>query len=298
MTDNFKSTMKNLILVLLIITIAVGCGQKKVAVENASKNITVSILPQKTFVEKIAGTDFKVNVLIPPGTSPAAYSLLPSQMAEIAQSAIWFSMGYIAFELSWKDKIIEANTNMKVVDLSEGLDLIAAGKNVQGEKTILTGVDPHIWLSPALVKKMAEKMLIEISAINPTEKEKYLANFKAFTAEIDSLDAEIRRIFSSYNGKKIISFHPSLSYFAREYGFEQLSLESGGKEPTPQRMTELIDLARRENIKVIYIQGELDREHARVFAEETGGQIIQVYPLKPDWSGNLREMAQTFATNF
>ena len=290
--------MKNLILILFIALIIAGCGQKKAAVDNLSKTITVSILPQKTFIEKIAGNDFKVNVLLPPGTSPAAYSLLPSQMAEIAQTAVWFRMGYIGFELSWKDKIIAANTTMKVVDLSEGLDLIAANKTVEGEKTILTGVDPHIWLSPALVKQMAEKMLSEISAINPTEKEKYLANFKIFVAEIDSLDAEIRSNLAPFDGSKIITFHPSLSYFARDYGLEQFSLESGGKEPTPQRMTELIDLARRENIKVIYIQGELDREHARVFAEETGGQVVQVHPLNPDWLANLREMTQTFVSNF
>jgi len=293
-----KFMMKHLIVIILIAMLFAGCRPKKPGVATASKNITVSILPQKTFVEKIAGNDFTINVLIPPGTSPAAYSLLPSQMAEIAQSAIWFRMGYIAFELSWKDKIIAANTNMKVVDLSEGLDLIAASKTVEGEKTILTGVDPHIWLSPALVKQMTAKILTGISAINPTEKEKYLANYNAFIGEIDSLDTEIRSKMAPFPGKKIISFHPTLSYFAREYGIEQHSLEAGGKEPTPQRMTELIDLARRENIKVIYIQSELDREHARVFAEETGGQIVQVRPLNPDWSGNLREMTQTFVTNF
>lgn len=289
--------MKNLILILSIALIFAGCGQRKATVENSSKNITVSILPQKTFIEKIAGNDFTVNVLLPPGTSPAAYSLLPSQMAGIAQTAIWFRMGYIGFELSWKDKIIAANPAMKVVDLSEGLDLIAANKSIENGETMLTGVDPHIWLSPALVKQMAAKILTEISAINPPEKEKYETNYKTFIAEIDSVDAEIRSKLAPFPGKKIITFHPSLSYFARDYGIEQLSLESGGKEPTPQRMTELIDLARRENIKVIYIQGELDREHARVFAEETGGEVVQVHPLSPDWSGNLREMTQTIISN-
>ncbi|MGE0020157.1 MAG: metal ABC transporter solute-binding protein, Zn/Mn family [Draconibacterium sp.] len=289
--------MKNLILILSIALIFAGCGQRKATVENSSKNITVSILPQKTFIEKIAGNDFTVNVLLPPGTSPAAYSLLPSQMAGIAQTAIWFRMGYIGFELSWKDKIIAANPAMKVVDLSEGLDLIAANKSTENGETMLTGVDPHIWLSPALVKQMAAKILTEISAINPPEKEKYETNYKTFIAEIDSVDAEIRSKLAPFPGKKIITFHPSLSYFARDYGIEQLSLESGGKEPTPQRMTELIDLARRENIKVIYIQGELDREHARVFAEETGGEVVQVHPLSPDWSGNLREMTQTIISN-
>ena len=290
--------MKYFILIFSIAFVFSGCTGKKAEVATPSKNIVVSILPQKTFVEKIAGPDLNVTVLLPPGTSPAAYSLLPSQMGEIAKAGIWFRMGYIGFELSWKDKITEANPAMKVVDLSEGLDLLAVGRTTENGSTVLTGVDPHIWLSPLLVKQMAAEILQSVSELNPGESEKYNGNYNRFVAEIDSLDAEIKKILAPFAGKKIISFHPSLSYFARDYGIVQVSLESGGKEPTPQRMTELIDLAERENIKVIYIQGELDRELARVFAEETGGQIIQVHPLNPDWSGNLREMAQTIISNF
>lgn len=290
--------MKNFILIVALVFFISGCSQKKSEISTASRNIVVSILPQKTFVEKIAGNDFKITVLLPPGTSPAAFSLLPSQMADIEKANLWFSMGYIGFELSWKDKITDANRLMKVVDLSEGLDLIAAKKATENGRTVLTGVDPHIWLSPALVKQMTAKIFAELIAANPAQTDKYTANYNSFIAGIDSIDAEIRTKLAPFKGRKIITFHPSLSYFAREYGIEQYSLEAGGKEPTPQRMTELIDLAKRENIKVIYIQGELDREHARVFAEETGGQVIQVHPLSPDWAGNLLELTQTLISNF
>ena len=84
---------------IFMILFLLGCGAPKKEEVKPSSNILVSILPQKTFVEKIAGDDFKVNVLIPPGTSPAAYSLTPSQMAEIAGSPMWFRIGYIGFEL-------------------------------------------------------------------------------------------------------------------------------------------------------------------------------------------------------
>ena len=290
--------MKNFILIVALVFSISGCSQKKSEISTASRNIVVSILPQKTFVEKIAGNDFKITVLLPPGTSPAAFSLLPSQMADIEKANLWFSMGYIGFELSWKDKITDANRLMKVVDLSEGLDLIAAKKGTENGRTVLTGVDPHIWLSPALVKQITAKIFAELIAANPAQTDKYTANYNSFIAGIDSLDTEIKSKLAPFKGRKIITFHPSLSYFAREYGIEQYSLEAGGKEPTPQRMTELIDLAKRENIKAIYIQGELDREHARVFAEETGGQVIQVHPLSPDWAGNLLEMTQTLISNF
>lgn len=290
--------MKKIILLLAITAIFGSCSSKKTQNEEPGKFITVSILPQKTFVEKIAGDDFVVNVLIPPGTSPAAYTLLPSQLEEISKSAIWFRIGYIGFEQSWHDKIAQANSKMKVVDLSEGLDLIAQVKEQHGDHFHLSGVDPHIWLSPVLVKEMAKRILDEVSMLNPEQSAKYKTNYLEFVTEIDQLNIEITSKLKSFEGRKIIVFHPTLSYYARDYGLLQFSMESGGKEPTPQRMRELIDLAKKENIKVIYIQGELDREHARVFAEEVGGKIIQVRPLNPAWAENLMEMTSIFVDNF
>ena len=290
--------MKKVILFLAIAISFSACNSKKTQNDNAGKFITVSILPQKKFVEKIVGDDFKVNVLIPPGTSPAAYTLLPSQMEEISKSAIWFRIGYIGFEHSWQDKIAQANSKMKVVDLSEGLDLIAQVKEQHGDHFHLSGVDPHIWLSPVLVKEMAKRILDEVSKLNPEQSVKYKTNYLEFVKEIDQLNIEITNKLKPFEGRKIVVFHPSLSYFARDYGLLQFSLESGGKEPTPQRMKELIDLAVKENIKVMYIQGELDREHARVFAEEVGGEIIQVRPLDPAWAENLMEMTNIIVDNF
>jgi zinc transport system substrate-binding protein len=290
--------MKKLILLLAVAIIFGACTGKKSKLDESGKYITVSILPQKTFVEKIAGDDFTVNVLIPPGTSPAAYTLLPSQLQEISKSAIWFRIGYIGFEHSWKDKIEQANTRMKVVDLSEGLDLIAQVKEQHGDHFHLSGVDPHIWLSPVLVKEMAKRILDELSELNPEQSAKYKTNYLGFVKEIDQLNIEITNKLKPYEGRKIIVFHPSLSYFVRDYGLMQHSLESGGKEPTPQRMKELIDLANKENIKVMYIQGELDRELARVFAEEVSGEIIQVRPLDPAWAENLMEITNIIVDNF
>jgi zinc transport system substrate-binding protein len=239
-----------------------------------------------------------VNVLIPPGTSPAAYTLLPSQLEEISKSAIWFRIGNIGFEHSWQDKIAQANSKMKVVDLSEGLDLIAQVKEQHGDHFHLSGVDPHIWLSPVLVKQMAKRIFDEVSKLNPEQSVKYKTNYLEFVKEIDQLNIEIANKLKPFEGRKIVVFHPSLSYFARDYGLLQYSLESGGKEPTPQRMKELIDLSKKENIKVMYIQGELDRDHARVFAEEVGGKIIQVRPLDPAWAENLMEITNIIVDNF
>ncbi|MDB4581945.1 zinc ABC transporter substrate-binding protein [Draconibacterium sp.] len=290
--------MKRILLLFGVVVLLVSCNSNKPQKEKVSDIITVSILPQKTFIEKIAGDDFKVNVLIPPGSSPAVYTLLPSQLKEIASSAIWFRIGYIGFEYSWAEKIIQANKLMKVVDLSEGLDLVADKVEQHGDHVHMQGVDPHIWLSPVLVKQMAKRIFDELSILKPNKIAEYKGNYLSFVKEIDQLNIEIKNKLSDFEGRKIIVFHPSLTYYARDYGLDQFSLETGGKEPTPQQLTKIVDLAKTENIKVIYIQREFDREHARVFAEEIDGKIVQVSPLDPAWVDNLRQMTNIFVDNF
>ncbi len=291
--------MKKIILIFAITAVLFSCNAGKTKKkESGKKVITVSILPQKTFVEKIAGDDFEVNVLIPSGASPAAYTLLPSQLKDISRSVVWFRIGYIGFEYSWKEKIEQANTSMLVVDLSEGLDLIADEKEQHGDHIHMGGVDPHIWMSPVLVKQMAKRITDVLSDLNPEKEAVYKANCLKFVNEIDKLNIHITGLLKEFKGGKVIVYHPSLSYFARDYGLVQYSLEPGGKETTPQHMAKIVDLANKENIRKIYIQSEFDREHARVFAEEIKGEIIQIWPLNPDWQNNLLEITKTLVDNF
>ncbi len=276
-----------------------SCNSNKSKKNSGEKPVViVSIQPQKTFVQKIAGDDFNIQVLVPHGASPESYSLLPSQLKDISLAGVWFRIGYIGFELSWKDKVEELNKNMQVIDLSEGLDLIREEEVHHGDHVHVGGIDPHIWLSPKLVKQMSGKITEVLSGINPEKASEYKANYMKFVKEIDQLDIELRNSLKEFQGRSFITFHPSLSYFARDYGLEQLTLESGGKEPTPQHMARVIELARKENIGVIYIQSEFDRDHARVFAEEIKGKVVEVKPLSPEWEENLKEMAYTFIDNF
>ncbi|MDD4107148.1 MAG: zinc ABC transporter substrate-binding protein [Prolixibacteraceae bacterium] len=287
------------ILFLLILALLFACSSRKNSDNSNSKQvITVSILPQKTFVEKIAGSDFEINLLIPPGASPADYTLIPSQLRSIAKSAVWFRIGYIGFEYSWKDKIEQANQNMKVVDLSEVVSLIGVDKDAANHNTAPAGADPHIWLSPVNVKQIAGKIADELGKLNPEKQDVYNENYLKFIREIDELDLKIRDTLKSYKGRQFIMFHPSLSYFARDYGLVQHSLEPGGKEPTPQRMAEVVEIAKKEDIRVIYIQSDLDINHARVIAEEIDGEIIQMWPLNPEWEKNLLNITQILVDNF
>ncbi|MDR2910030.1 MAG: zinc ABC transporter substrate-binding protein [Bacteroidales bacterium] len=293
--------IKSRFILLAAVLIMFSCSSNKKGsgsgYENKKKVITVSIVPQKFFVQKIAGNDVDINILVPPGTSPETGSLLPSQLKDIANSDIWFRMGHLGVEYSWHDKIAQANTKMKIVDLSEELDLITESPEY-GKKVHEGGVDPHTWLSPAMVKQMAKKITNELILINPGKSDEYNLNYLEFAKEIDQLDIDIKNSLREYKGKKIVIFHPSLSYFASDYGLVQYSLETGGKEPTPQRMAEVVRMAKAENIKVIYVQSDFDQDNAFVFAEEMKGKVIALDLLSHEWEQNLRLMTKIFVDNF
>ncbi len=286
--------MRHLFVFLLIPFLLWGCRQNR-GREPEKPVILVSILPQKTFVEKIGGDDFRVEVLIPHGANPSTYSLLPAQMETISGASAWFRMGYIGFELAWAARIEETRPAMKIINLSEGLDLITAGS--AGNEQFQSGTDPHTWLSPGNVGKMAARILRELTLIHPGKSAMYQERYQAFSEEISQTDSELREILRNCQGKKFITYHPSLTYLARDYGLVQLSIEQGGKEPTPSRMAELVLTAEKEGIRVVYIQSEFDLEIAKVLSEETGGRVIQVWPLNPDWSTNLKQMAQLLSEN-
>lgn len=276
-------------LILFLIVIAFGCNSKPSADKMV---ISVTILPQKYFVEKIAGDLVQVHVLVPPGASPELYSLMPSQMRELSKSAAWLRIGKIGFEEGWLDKIRESTPGLKIFDTSVQADWIAGEDETHGEHVHLHGIDPHIWSAPGEVKKIAAETCRALIALLPENEEVLNRNYELFMNEIDQLDQELKSQFDQLENRKFLIFHPALGYLARQYNLEQIALEVDGKEPSPKYMRSLVEQAKSENIRVIFIQKEFDEENARQLANEIDGEIVQIDPMNEQWDNQLREIAQ------
>lgn len=248
-------------------------------------NVTVSILPQKYFVERVGGELVKVNVMVEPGASPATYEPKPEQMAALAQADAYVSIG-VPFEKAWLAKMQAVNPKMKLVDTTQGIERQATPDG---------GFDPHIWLSPSLVKIQAQTIYTALAELDPAHKDAFKANLDVFLADIDKLDAEIRATLAQTKAKKFIVFHPAWTYFARDYGLEQVPIEVGGQEPSAQELVKLVQLAKAENIKVVFFQPEFSQEDVKTIAQEIGGEGIAIGALNPDWLANLQAVAETFA---
>ncbi|TDO03921.1 metal ABC transporter solute-binding protein, Zn/Mn family [Sunxiuqinia elliptica] len=276
-------------LFVFVFILAVACTARKTSEKDL---VTVSILPQKYIVEKIAGDLVDVQVLVPPGASPSTYSLVPSQMKDLSRSKVWLRIGKIGFEDAWHEKIEQGNPDLKVFDTSRMAEWIAAEEEVHGDHVHLHGIDPHIWMSPEEVEQVAELTYQALADLYPDKSAAFNANFEAFRSEIDVLDEDLIRQFDGLENRKFIIFHPALTYLARDYGLEQVSLEIDGKEPSAKHMSQLVKTAKDEGIRVVFIQKEFDQENARQLAEELDGEVVQIDPLNENWEEQIREIAE------
>ena len=257
--------------------------------------VGVSLLPEKYFVERIGGDQVKVEVLVPPGKSPASYEPTPRQMASMAEGNLYFRIG-VPFEKSWLPRLQQAVPGMKVVDLRSGLKLrpvdLPSGASVTpgGEDT-----DPHIWLSPPLVIRMADLIRDELIAQRPAARAAFEANHARFVGDLKSLDEDIRTRLARKTRRHFMVFHPSWGYFADAYGLVQIPIEAGWKEPGPQTLARLIDDAKARNIRVIFVQKQFSQIQAETVAQAIGGEVLAVDPLAADYLDNLRRVSDVFA---
>lgn len=260
----------------------------------------VSIPPQRYFLQQIGGDRVAVQVMVEPGADAHTYEPRPRQMVALSKAVLYFAVGVQPFETVWLKKIAAANPGMKVVHTDRDIQKIPiAPHELEHREHTEAGaavhhdhqLDPHIWLSPPLVRQQARVMLEALVAADPSHGQRYEANYRRFSARLTDLDAEFKSLFAERQGMKFMVFHPSWGYFADAYGLKQVAIEMEGKEPKPAQLSRLIDRARAENIRVIFVQPQFSAKSARLIAREIGGQVAFVDPLAEDWVANLREAA-------
>jgi zinc transport system substrate-binding protein len=271
---------------VVILLLSVSCGQQNN--DSDTRIITVSIAPFRYFVEEIAGEDFLVNVMVPPGADPHIYEPFPDQVSKLRLSEGYISNGFLGFEMIWLDNFYEVNTMMKKLSLKDKIEPLVSEDHHEGEH--VEGADPHYWVSPRCALTIAASVKDFLIELNPGEIKKYEDNYSILISKIHHLDSEAKELFSDVRNRSFMIFHPNLAYMARDYGLEEISVEHDGKEPSPSRVKDLIDRARKDGMKTIFVQKEYDTKHAKAIAREIGAEVKIIDPLSEEWLATTTEI--------
>lgn len=269
----------------------------------AAEFAAVSILPQAYFVQRVGGRQVKVMVMVPPGRSPATYDPTPRQMADLGKARAYFRIG-VPFERAFLPKLRANYPRMKIVDTAKGVKLRFLDQSDGHEQN--TGArhqhgkgspDPHIWLNPILVKIQAANICRALKKLDPAHSTQYDQGLKSFAADLDALNIRLAGVLRPLKGKILFVFHPAFGYFTDAYGLRQRAIETGGKSPGPRHLAKLIDEAKRQKVKVIFVEPQFDEKTARAMAKAIGGAVVPLDPLAENYLKNMEKIAKSIANS-
>lgn len=298
-----KTTLFSILCLFLIYELA-----PQPAYADARLAVAVSILPQKYFVEKIGKRFVDVSVVVPEGVNPTSYEPHANQILSLSLARIYFATG-APFEQSWLNKIKQSYPDIQIVEVNEGIHLKeqkdaqprvgvkkSGSKKRTGEGVYL---DTHTWLSPPLAIIQARNILTALVAADPSHSAEYRENFKDFAQDLIKLDFELMHLFSEVKTKKhMLVSHAAWGYFADAYNINMISLEVFGKEPSNAQLQELINKAKRNRVKVVFVQTKFPAPAARHIAKAIGAQVVEANAFSDDWEANIRAVAKKIAESY
>ncbi len=261
-----KSWLKYLIVAILV----VGTGAVLVWFSEQTGDpyqkhkftVVATINPIADIARNIAGIDAIVKTVLPPGANPHAFELTPREVVDLKDADLIFAVGQGVD--NWASTLASNLTQAKLMSVNKNINLIPG--------------DEHYWLTAQNGKIIARNIAQAFIEKDPANKKNYEANLSAYEKRLDQADAQIKFNLTGLKNKKIITHHNAWNYFAKAYGLTVLgSVESSeGKEPTPNDLARLSALAKKNNIKYIYIEPQLSEQVVVSFAKDNNLKIMAI----------------------
>lgn len=255
--------------------------------------VFVTVPPQKWVVGNIVQGHGKVHVLVENGQDPHTFEPKPKQIAALSKAKIWFTLG-MPFEERLISKVAQVAPDLRVVDMSAGIRKIKLPDehgHGHDDHHPEGAEDPHVWLSPSNLQAMASNAATALSLADPANNGLYTQNLQLVVGELAALLVRLKERLAPYQGSSFYVFHPSFGYFAHQFGLHQEAVEVGGKSPGPRQIAVLVQKARKDRVKVIFVQPQFDRKSAETIAAAIDGEVVSLDALAEDVTANLTAMA-------
>ena len=283
--------------VRILALLASLCGLAQESSAGERPVVFVSIPPQAWLVKRLAGESVDVQTLLTSGANPHTFEPGARQVKKLAGASLYLTVG-MPFETVLVGRAGKLNAALAVAGMDAGIAKIGADAHEHGAEAghvCGEGGDPHIWLSPRLMCAMASNTVAALALAQPQLREALAARLEAAVSEILAVDAAARGTLAALRVKTWVAYHPSWSYFARDYGLTLLVIEQDGKAPAARHLAEVIGQARAAGVTLVCAEPQYDKRSAQTLAQQLGARLEMLDPLQEDWPALMRDAAEKLA---
>lgn len=267
-----------------------ACGNKdysevstKTKDNNNSKGdkieVVVSFNPLEEFAKAIGKDKVNVTSIISGSVEPHDFEPKAKDLENINKGQVFVYNG-LGME-PWAEKVVKTieNKDVIIVEASKGGNLI---KSSEEEEHGHGEYDPHIWLSLKEAKVEANNIKEALVKADAANKEFYENNYKDFASKLDNIFNEYDKKFKEVKNKNFVTGHEAFAYICRDFNLQQNSVENmfAEGEPSAKKLKELVDYARKNNVKTIFSEGNVSPKVSETLASEVGAKVESIYTLE------------------
>lgn len=286
--------MMKKIFILFACALAFGCSKGEKNTEGKKPLILVSIAPYKFLAERVAGAEFEVQTVVPPGANPHAFEPTSHQVNQMGRGLVWFRIGE-----PFEEKVmpvLKGRNGIAIQDLRDGIELIEEGHPLGCSHCCMDHFDRHIWLSPKLAASQAKIIEGALAERFPEHRELFAQNLERLEGELALLDEEIAAILEPVKERVILVSHPAFGYFCKDYSFSQLSVEYEGKDPRPKHLEEILKQAGEKRAEIALALPQYNNKGAQLIAERLHVPVHLIDPYSPEYFETMRKLAHLIAS--
>ncbi len=264
------------VLLILLAVAAVKNRQAAAPSPSGKIRVTTSFYPLWFFAQRIGGDKADVMNVTPASAEPHDYEPTAQDIARIEDSRMLVLNGG-GLE-AWGNDITQNVDPARTLIVTAGEGL--ADRQVEeGGKRI---TDPHVWLSPPLAEKMADRIAQGFEQIDPANAAEYQSNAKALKADLDELNNAYTLGLRGCERKDIVISHAAFGYLGAAYGLNQVPIAglSPDFEPSPQQLADTVSFVKRSKVTVIFFESLASPKLSQTIAAETGARTMVLNPIE------------------
>lgn len=233
--------------------------------------VVATVYPLWEFSRQVAGARADAVALVPPGVEPHDWEPAPRDVSLTRRASVFVHSG-TGLD-AWSQKLLTGGAAPRVVvDASRGLDLIRSGGVI----------DPHVWLDPRLALAQVEAIEAGLVQADPSGREIYSANARAYASRLDALDRAFRAGLEDCARRDLVTAHAAFAYLARRYRLTEwpamgLTPEA---EPSPADLAALVRRARGLKVTHVFYEPLVSPRIAETLGREIGARPLPLDPVE------------------
>lgn len=273
--------------------------------DTGRKAVMTSIPPLQTLTAQIAGDSLDVLCMTASDADPETYEPTMRQMRRLYESGMLLTVGTLPFEETLTRGLASEAPQIEVIALSDSLPLLYGthehcghdhghhngddGGHYDGDSHdhVHGAPDPHVWGSVRMMARMVPRITAGLCRLDPANTAYYTHRGDSIRRVLERLDTEYAHRLAPYRGDTIVVFHPSLSYFADDYGLHQLALSSEGTEGSIRSLVRHVEASAGPGVRALFVQQEIDPARAEAISADTGRPATAINPLSPEYLNQL-----------